>query len=178
MENDWKEIVRKNDKRALAQKKVTKQMSKDELERRIAVFIKNHNMCVLASASKDAVPRATPLPYWADGTTLYLGADVGTKRENIKANPKVSVGIFDPRTSWLSVKGMQITGEATLLTDDDPEFDYATMLRIRELLVGEDIGDFKPRRGRTIMKVEVKKIELLDVALKLEGYDLKYVWEA
>ncbi len=176
MGNDWKEIVRKNDKRALSQKKATKQMSKDEIERRCAVFIKNHNMCVLCT-TKDNVPRGTPLPYWADGTTLYMGADKGTKRENIEANPKVSVSIFDPRTSWLSVKGMQITGEATLLSDDDPEFDHATMLRIRELLVGEDLGDFKPR-GRAILKVEVKKIELLDVALKLEGYDSRYVWEA
>ena len=106
-----------------------------------------------------------------------MGADLGTKRENIKANPKVSVGIFDPFVGSLSVKGMQIAGEATLLTDDNPEFDYASILEMREL-VGEDAGDFKPRRDRTIMKVEVKKIELLDVALKLEGYDLKYVWEA
>lgn len=176
MENDWKELLRKNDRRALSQRKATKQMSRDELERRIAVFLKNHNMCVLAT-TKDNVPRATPLPYWSDGTTLYMGADIGTKRENIKANPKVSVGIFDPRISWLSVKGMQITGEATILTDDDPEFDYASILRRREL-VGEDIGDFKPQKGRTIMKVEVKKIELLDIALKLEGYESKYVWEA
>ena len=176
MENDWRELVRKNDLLALAQKKVTKQMSRDELERRIAVFIKTHNMCVLCTA-KDNVPRATPIEYWADGTTLYMGADPGTKRENIKANPKVSVAIFDPLVGSLSVKGMQITGEATLLTDDNPEFDYASILERREL-VGEDVGDFKPRRGRTIIKVEAKKIDLLDVALKLEGYDLKYVWEA
>jgi nitroimidazol reductase NimA-like FMN-containing flavoprotein (pyridoxamine 5'-phosphate oxidase superfamily) len=176
MENDWRELVRKNDLLALAQKKVTKQMSRDELERRIAVFIKTHNMCVLCTA-KDNVPRATPIEYWADGTTLYMGADPGSKRENIKANPKVSVGIFDPFVGSLSVKGMQITGEATLLTDDNPEFDYASILERREL-VGEDVGDFKPRRDRTVIKVEAKKIELLDVALKLEGYDLKYVWEA
>ncbi len=176
MENDWRELVRKNDLMALAQAKVTKQMSNDEIERRIAVFIKNHNMCVLCTA-RDNIPRATPIEYWADGTTIYIFADPGSKRENIKANPKVSVGIFDPFVGSLSVKGMQITGEATLLTDDNPEYNEALIIHRREQ-VGEDIGDFKPRQGGTVIKVEAKKIEFIDITLKLEGYDLRYVLEA
>ncbi len=176
MENDWREIVRKNDFMALVQKKVTKQMSKDELERHISVFIKTHNMCVLCTA-RDNIPRATPIEYWADGTTLYIFADPGTKRENIKVNPKVGVGIYDPLVGSLSVKGAQITGEATLLTDDNPEYNEALIMRRREL-VGGDIGDFKPRQGGTVIKIEAKKIEFIDIALKLDGYDLRYVWEA
>ena len=176
MENDWRELVRKNDLIALMQKKATKQMSKDELERRIAVFIKSHNMCVLCTA-KDNIPRATPIEYWADGTTLYITADPGTKRENIKANPRVSVGIHDLLIGILSIKGMQITGEATLLTDDNPEYDEALIMRRRER-VGQEIGAYKPRRGGTVIKVEAKKIEYFDVALKLDGYKSRYVWEA
>jgi len=176
MENDWRELVGKNNLLDIAKKKVTKQMSKDELERHISVFIKSHDMCVLCTA-KDNIPRATPIEYWADGTTLYIVADPGTKRENIKANPKVSVGIFNPLMGTLSVKGMQITGEAILLTDDNPEYGEASIMRRREL-VGEDIGDFKPPKGRTLIKVESKKIEFIDIALKLEGYAARYVWEA
>jgi len=176
MESDWRELVRKDDLMALAQAKVTKQMSKDELEQRISVFIKTHNMCVLCTA-RDNIPRATPIEYWADGTTLYFFADPGSKQENIKANPKVSVGIHDPFVGSLSVKGMQITGEATILTDDNPEYDEALIMHRREQ-VGEDIGDFKPRKGGTVIKIEAKKIEYIDIALKLDGYDLRYVWEA
>jgi nitroimidazol reductase NimA-like FMN-containing flavoprotein (pyridoxamine 5'-phosphate oxidase superfamily) len=176
MDNDWRELVRKNDLMALAQAKVTKEMSKDEIERRISVFIKNHNMCVLCTA-RDNIPRATPIEYWADGTNIYIVADPGSKRDNIKANPKVSVGIFDPFVGSLSVKGMQITGEAALLTDDNPEYNKALILQ-RQEQVGEDIGDFKPREGLTIIKIEAKKIEYIDIALKLEGYNLKYTWEA
>ena len=173
MENDWRELVRKNDLMAIAQAKVTKQMSKNELEQRISVFIKNHNMCVLCTA-RDNIPRATPIEYWADGTTLYIFADPGSKRENIKANPKVSVGIFDPFVGSLSVKGMQITGEATLLTDDNPEYNKALIIH-RQEKVGEDIGDFKPRQGGTVIKIEAKKIEFIDISLKMDGYYLKYV---
>ena len=176
MENDWRELVRRSDMMALVQAKVTKQMSKDELERRIAVFIKSHNMCVLCTA-KDNIPRATPIEYWADGTTLYITADPGTKRENIKANPRVSVGIHDLLIGILSIKGMQITGEATLLTDDNPEYDEALIMRRRER-VGQEIGEYKPRRGGTVIKVESKKIEYIDIALKLDGYHYRCVWEA
>ena len=72
---------------------------------------------------------------------------------------------------------MQITGEAALLTDDNPEYNKALILQ-RQEQVGEDIGDFKPRQGLTVIKIEAKKIEFIDITLKLEGYDLKYVWEA
>ncbi len=176
MENDWRELVRRSDMMALVQAKVTKQMSKDELERHIAVFIKSHNMCVLCTAS-DNIPRATPIEYWADGTTLYITADPGTKRENIKVNPRVSVGIHDPYVGSLSAKGIQITGEATLLTDDNPEYDEALIMHRRER-VGQEIGAYKPRRGGTVIKVESKKIEYIDIALKMDGYDSRYVWEA
>jgi hypothetical protein len=33
MENDWRDLVRKNNFMAIVQEKVTKQMSKDEIER-------------------------------------------------------------------------------------------------------------------------------------------------
>jgi len=176
MAKDWRELVRNNDLRELASKKVTKQMSKEELEQRIAVFIKAHNMCVLATA-KDNVPRATPIEYWSDGTTLYMGSDPGTKIANIKANPMVSVGIHDPYVGPLSTKGLQITGEAQLLTDENSEYDDALIMHRRERTGGE-IGEYKPPRGRTLIKVKAKKIELLDVALKLEGYAARHVWEA
>jgi len=176
MENDWRELVSRSDMMALVQAKVAKQMSRDEIERRVAVFIKMHNMCVLCTA-RDNIPRATPIEYWADGTTLYMFADPGTKRENIKVNLRVSVGIHDPYVGSLSVKGAQITGEATLLTDDNPEYKEALIIRRREL-VGGTIEDFKPLQGGTLIKIEAKKIEYFDVALKLDGYHYRCVWEA
>jgi nitroimidazol reductase NimA-like FMN-containing flavoprotein (pyridoxamine 5'-phosphate oxidase superfamily) len=176
MASDWRELVRTNDLFAIATAKVTKQLSREDLERRLWLFIKNHNMCVLATANNN-IPRATPIEYWADGTTIYIFADPGSKRENIKANPNVSVGIHDPYVGSLSVKGMQITGKATLLTDENPEYSKAVIMH-RQEKVGQDIGDFKPRKGGTVIKIEAKKIEYIDIALKLEGYDLRYVWEA
>jgi nitroimidazol reductase NimA-like FMN-containing flavoprotein (pyridoxamine 5'-phosphate oxidase superfamily) len=72
-----------------------KQMPHDELEKRIIQFLEVQNMCVLATCTND-IPRATPIEYHSKGTTLYFVGEPGSKLENMKNNPKVSVGIFHP----------------------------------------------------------------------------------
>jgi len=173
--------------------KVNKKMPRDQLEQHLAEFIKSHNVCVL-STSKDDIPRATPVTYCSEGTTLYILGDRGTtKLNNISANPRISIGIADPRTSWLSVKGIQITGQVTLITTDNPEFEEALRIynfkeRMKENIeemrkaLGKDTGKEiplgKPPKGLLVIKVESKKIELCEYALLPRGYDFRQVWEA
>lgn len=73
----------------------------------------------------------------------------------------------------VDVKGIQITGHATLITADDPEYDE--VLKICNL---QRIKDEIARRGLTVIKVKSKKIELLEIGLKQRGYDAYQVWEA
>jgi len=165
-----------NEIRELLDKKITEKLPKDQLEQHITEFLKSHNMCVL-STSKDNIPRATPIEYYSEGTTLYMIGDPGTKVNNIRANPRVGIGIHDPLTGWLSVKGVQITGQATLITNDNPEYDEAMRIYKWEKL-GKEVGMNKAPRGRIIIKVESKKIELVEVTLKQRDYDAQQVWEA
>ncbi len=173
--------------------KVNKKMSREQLEQHIVEFIKSNNVCVL-STSKDDIPRATPVTYYSEGTTLYILTDRGsTKLSNIGANPRMSIGISDPRTSWLSVKGIQITGQVTLITADNPEYEEALRIynfqeRMKENIAemrkalgkdpGKEIPVGKPPKGLTVLKVESKKIELCEYALLPRGYDFRQVWEA
>ena len=89
---------------SIVRKRMTRRMPKKALEARIATFLAAQNMCVLATCAGD-VPRATPLEYHSDGTTLYMMVEAGRKIENILENPNVSVGIYGPYKGWLSVKG-------------------------------------------------------------------------
>ena len=173
--------------------KMNKKMPREQLEQHIVEFIKSHNVCVL-STSKDDIPRATPVTYCSEGTTLYILGDRGTtKLNNIGANPRLSIGIADQRASWLSVKGVQITGQVTLITADEPGFEEALRIynlkeRMKENIeemrkaLGKDIGKEIPQ-GKTpksivVIKVESKKIELCEYALLPRGYDSRQVWEA
>ncbi len=168
----------------LVAKKYTAKLPDDELKGSICNFLKEQTMCTLATCKEDE-PRATPLEYFSEGTTLYIAPDPGNKIVNIAANPRISVGIFNdvnpdwPGGAWKRIKGVQITGEATLLTPDDPEYAHAMKVYNWE--------PFLKARGRTrddvpkpdnMIKVEAKKIEYSESALMLKGYARKQVWEA
>jgi len=173
--------------------KLNKKMPRDQLEQHLVDFIKSHNVCVL-STSKDDIPRATPVTYYSEGTTLYILGDRGTtKLNNLSANPRISIGIADPRTSWLSVKGVQITGQVTLITANNPGYEEALRIynfneRMKENIhemrkalgkdTGKEIPVGKPPKGLVVIKIESKRIELCEYALLPRGYDFRQVWEA
>jgi nitroimidazol reductase NimA-like FMN-containing flavoprotein (pyridoxamine 5'-phosphate oxidase superfamily) len=156
--------------------RTTRPMPGKKLEKRIREFFKSQNICVLAT-SKNNIPRATPIEYYSKELNLYLLAESGRKIENIRLNPRVSVGIFAPYTGWLSVKGAQYTGKANIITrENDAEFmearkvfpwrKYARVFGIKEL--PEDVK---------FLKIEPEKIEFIDISLKTEGYAARQVWK-
>ena len=65
----------------------TKTMPQQELEKYIAEFLKQNNMCVLATCNDD-IPRATPIEYRSKGTALYFVGEQGTKLKNISKQPQ------------------------------------------------------------------------------------------
>ena len=156
-------------------KKPLEEMPREQLEKHVVEFIKSHNVCVLATA-RDNIPRATPLEYEADGTTLYINVGPGRKIDNLKANPQVSAGIHDPLHGWLSVKGVQITGQAVIITDSDAEYPDAWKI-FNHANAGKEGWDVPPK-GYTLLKILAQKIELFEAALKQQGYKIKQVWEA
>jgi len=169
----------------LMMKKLTAKLPEDELKERIATMFKEQTMCTIATASSDGQPRATPLECFAEGMTVYIFADPGTKIENIKVNPKVSVAICNQLNpswkgdDWKTQKAIMITGLATILGPDDPESIHARkeVIRWQEFVaaLGWDITE--PPKG-LVIKVEPKKIEYQENGLRAEGYSSKQIWEA
>lgn len=174
MPNEWAELINT---------KITNKMPPDKLYQRIMDFLKSQTMCVISTSSGD-VPRATPVEYYNHGTTFYIMADPGVKVENIKKNPRVSIGIYNmPHPvwtngkDWAACKSVQVTGTAKLLVEDNEE--YAEFLnrykwQIFWEAVGFDIN--KPPKGRTVIKVEASKMEYMEFALKREGYSSRQTW--
>jgi nitroimidazol reductase NimA-like FMN-containing flavoprotein (pyridoxamine 5'-phosphate oxidase superfamily) len=139
-------------------------------------------MCTLCTSSGD-VPRATPLEYYVDGASLYMIGHRGVKLDNIRVNPQVSVGVYNhvhPRWgdggNWLGVIGAQISGQARLIPDSDSEYPEAypkfASPTAKPLVPGES------PKGRAMLVVAMRRVEYMDIALKLDGYASKQVWEA
>jgi nitroimidazol reductase NimA-like FMN-containing flavoprotein (pyridoxamine 5'-phosphate oxidase superfamily) len=170
-----------NQFRRLMTVKADKELTGDELWSRIVTFLNGQTMCTLCTCQND-VPRATPLEYYLNETSLYMVGHKGIKLGNIKNNPKVSIGVYNhvhPRWgnggNWLGVIGAQITGTARLIPDDLPEFFEAYNHFTSPTLTPAKTGE-KPR-GRIMIVVTMERIEYLDIALKLEGYASKQVWQ-
>ena len=165
----------------LRNQNITKQLPANELKQRVTDFLKSQNVCILCT-SKGDVPRATPIEYYSEGTAVYILAGQGTKMENIKANPRVSIGIYSTPytdwTDWYKVIGVQITGSAKLLNEGEPG--YADAFKVYEWQLyakarGWDLNN--PQKGGTIIKVDARKIEYRELALMAEGYSATQVWE-
>jgi nitroimidazol reductase NimA-like FMN-containing flavoprotein (pyridoxamine 5'-phosphate oxidase superfamily) len=55
-------------------------------------FLKSHEVCRLATASKDAKPHVVPVIYAMDGENVVIAIDYGTKKlRNLRENGKVAL---------------------------------------------------------------------------------------
>ncbi len=166
-------------------KKLTAKLTEDELKERIATLFKGQTMCTIATASSDGQPRATPLECFAEGMTLYIFGDPGTKIENIKVNQKVSIAMCNQINpswagdNWKKIKAAQITGVATILEPGNPENIRARkeVIHMQEYLIALGRDSSQLPKG-LVLKVEPTKIEYSESALMAEGYKSKQVWEA
>ena len=147
-----------------------KSITPKDLEKRIIQFLKKQNMCVIATCD-DNVPRATPVEYHSKGTSIYFVGEPGTKLENIKKNPNVSIGIFLPYIGWDSAKGAQITGKAKIIfRENSTEFKEGLVAYQWEKTAKELGLKTFPETGVELVKVEPEKIEFIDMSLKKLGY--------
>jgi len=59
-------------------------------------FLKSHELCRLATASKDARPHVVPVIYAMDGEDVITAVDYGTKKfGNLRQNRKVALVVDD-----------------------------------------------------------------------------------
>jgi len=153
-------------------KRISRRLPAEELETRILKILGERRMCVLSTA-RDNVPRSTPILYRAKGFNLYMAGEPGLKLGNIKLNPRVSVGIFDPKgeysDDWHDFVGLQISGKAKLFGKEDPGFLEAFRLFGRPEAWAEHWYGM-------MIEVVPDKIELLSMALKNEDYAARQIW--
>ncbi|NTW82875.1 MAG: pyridoxamine 5'-phosphate oxidase family protein [Chlorobiaceae bacterium] len=153
-------------------KKVTRLLPPEELETRILKFLGERRMCVL-STSRDNVPRSTPILYRTKGFNLYMAGEPGLKMGNIKLNPQVSIGIYDPKAEFSDniddIVGLQISGHARLMGKQDQGFFEAFRLFGRPEAWAEHWFGM-------MIEVVPDRIELLEMALKNEDYAARQIW--
>jgi len=75
-------------------------------------FLKDHEVCRLATASKDARPHVVPVIYALDGESIIVAIDYGTKKlKNIRENGNIALVVdeFNPN------RAVMVEGECEVL---------------------------------------------------------------
>ncbi len=158
-----------------------KQLPRPEMEKRIQAYLDAGNVCVLAT-SLDDVPRATPIEYYSKDLIVYIAATPQTKIHNLEGNPRCSVGIYNTPytdwTNWYQVMGIQITGRAELIRNEDQPKAYAAALEVYDWhLYREAMGIDDAPHKTIFIRVIPEKIQLRDLGLMREDYAPNQIWE-
>jgi len=144
----------------------------DENKVKVSVeeFLTTHNTCTLSTGHLDKV-RSTPIEYnYIDGF-LYLLSEGGEKFANLLLNENVSVAVYEDYTEMNNLKGMQITGKASIVEGDGEE--YNQVLKLKGLNV--DVINALPV-NMNMVKIVIEKVEFLNSKFKMEGADAKQIY--
>jgi len=75
-------------------------------------FLKSHEVCRLATASKDGKPHVVPVIYALDGQDIIIAVDYGTKKlGNLRQNKRVALVVDDYRPNH----AVMVEGECSIL---------------------------------------------------------------
>jgi PPOX class probable F420-dependent enzyme len=75
-------------------------------------FLKAHELCRIATASKDGQPHVTPVIYALDGEDIVIAIDYREKKlRNLRENPRVALVVDEYHPN----KGLMVEGECEIL---------------------------------------------------------------
>jgi nitroimidazol reductase NimA-like FMN-containing flavoprotein (pyridoxamine 5'-phosphate oxidase superfamily) len=74
-------------------------------------FLKSHELCRLATASKEAMPHVVPVIYALDGENLVIAIDYKTKKlKNLIENPRVALIVDEYHPN----RGLMVQGDCEI----------------------------------------------------------------
>lgn len=103
-------------------------MEENEIKRLIADYLTKHNTLTLATVKADNKPLAHTVEYVSEGSIVYFATMRSTRKaQDILRNPHVAYTVDEDYKSWLTIKGVQMEGVATVLSKKE-EIEYAASL--------------------------------------------------
>lgn len=163
------EIIQYSMKLKYLAEKIIVPLDHDKLKIAIDEFLSSHNTCTLATCHLDNV-RSTPIEYNYYNGFLYLLTEGGEKFSNLLLNKNVSVSVYEDYNGMNNLKGMQITGQASFIEDDE---EFNNVLKFKGLNV-EFIKSMPIKMN--IVRIVPDKIEFLNSQFKNNGYSAKQIY--
>jgi uncharacterized protein YhbP (UPF0306 family) len=165
------EVVKYSLKLKSIKEKLMTPVKLEELKTAVEEFLTSHNTCTLTTGHNNIV-RSTPIEYSYKDGNIYILSEGGEKFANLLYNKNVSVAIYEDYTSMINLKGMQITGEASIIECESQE--YTDVLTWKGLNV--DAIKSLPV-NMNMIKIKLNKVEFLNSQFKSQGADAKQIYK-
>jgi uncharacterized protein YhbP (UPF0306 family) len=125
-------------------------MENNEIKRLIADYLAKHNVLTLATVTPENKPLAHTVEYVSDGTIVYFATSKSTRKiRDILQNPYIGYTVDEDYKNWLTIKGVQIEGIATVLSAKE-EIDHAAGLYIGKFPF---VAQFPPNPEMVFVKI-------------------------
>jgi menaquinone-dependent protoporphyrinogen IX oxidase len=145
------------------------QLDESKLNMEVEEFLTSHNTCTLATGTKNRV-RSTPIEYKYINGHIYLLSEGGEKFANLLLNENVSLAVYEDYTGMNNLKGMQITGKASIMDTSGEE--YNGVLKFK----GLDTNVIKSMPTMlNMIKIVIERVEFLNSKFKMEGAHTKQI---
>lgn len=148
-------------------------MSASKLRGEIEVFLRDHRVGALATATVGAV-RCTPLEYFLCDGAICIFSEGGRKFYGLAENPQVSFAVFEASPGFGSLSGLQIDGVADVLEPGDAGYAEAAEARGISL---EALA--KLPEPMYLIRIVPRSVDYLCSDLKVRGFSSRqhFEWE-
>ncbi|MBW6436307.1 pyridoxamine 5'-phosphate oxidase family protein [Actinoplanes hulinensis] len=151
--------------------KPTRTLERDRLTERVLNLFASLNMCVLATSDPDGAPHATPVRYFSrEFTLIFTSLGSSPKIRNLRADPRVSAGVFAPLAGPESSRGAQLFGTARVLAPGDAAFDEHWAIVSPRIDEAERAGFLADPSRCVLGVISPARIVYTDHWLKRDGY--------
>lgn len=144
-------------------------MQPDVLLKAAEEYICANNTCALATSAGDFV-RCTPLEYVYHKKAFWIFSEGGEKFYALEKNKNVCLVIFDKYEGFAKLKGMQVTGMASIVEPFSEE--YTELAEVRKI---PTVTLEKMPHPMNLIRIIPKKIEFLNSDFKKEGADFRQI---
>lgn len=154
----------------------TRQLPREELERRIGHLLATHWMGVLCTTGRDG-PIGSPLEYYAEGLTCYVLPQPGSpKVRALKADPRLCLAVHAENCGWASVRGAQLFACGEFVEPGTAEHEHAmTIYRWQSSSVQLGRPLDKPPQ-MALLRIDPHRIVYTEQWLRREGYGPRQIW--
>jgi nitroimidazol reductase NimA-like FMN-containing flavoprotein (pyridoxamine 5'-phosphate oxidase superfamily) len=154
----------------------TKQLPREELEERLEHFLATHWMGVLSTIGKNG-PIGTPVEYHGIGRILYILPQPNSpKMKAMQRDPRVCFAVYGENSSWVSVQGAQIFGNAEFIEPGTADHEYAMSIYRWESSAAQLGNSLDKPPQITMLKIDPDRIVYTQQWLRKDGFAPRQIW--